>query len=240
MHLKKDLNVFDKAWIGCDNPKELSEEELKKIHKKMTSYNIMRLMQEKIANIRTDLDSFSTVEGFALMTSGLKMVRTDFSKEIQGFQTDPNQHTWKFLDIDSHLTSAREAEDGRISRLLKVAKMRAFKIWFISNILKVSTVLMGLAVIVVLGWIAWLWSGEHFVSFEGFVAAASLTVLSILAGAIGLIVIVQLIRYRKTVHQILLAAALCIFGAAAAWIHLKIFDRWFLIRGELDQKDTTS
>jgi predicted acylesterase/phospholipase RssA len=240
MHLKKDLNVLDKDWIGCDNPKQLSEEELKKTHNKMTSYNIMSSMQEKIANIRTDLDSFSTVEAFALMTSGLKMVRTDFGKEIQGFQTDPNQHAWKFLNIDSHLTSAGEAEDGRISSLLKIAKKRAFKIWFISNILKVCAVLMGLAVVVALGWIAWLWGGEPFMSVKGLVAAASLTVLSILAGAIGLKVIVQLIRYRKTVHQILLAAGLCIFGAAAALIHLKIFDRWFLKKGELDPKDTTT
>ena len=65
-------------------------------------------------------------------------------------------------------------------------------------------------------------------------------ILSNLIGAIGLKVIVQLIRYRKTVHQILMAAGLCAFGAMAAWIHLIFFDRGFLERGEFSKKDRTS
>jgi predicted acylesterase/phospholipase RssA len=236
LHLKKDLKVLDKDWIDCDNPKELSEQELRKIYNELTDYNIMKAVQRKIADIRTDLDSFSTVEAFALMASGLKMMRTGFCREIQGFQTYSNHHSWKFLDIDPYLVSSRESEAGRIAQLLDVAKNRAFKIWHISIYLKTLTVLMGLAMVGGLGWVVSQWGGEPFLTIKGLVAAAAVTVLSILLGAVGLKAVVQLIRYRKTVHQILVAAGLCVFGTMAAWIHLIIFDRWFLNSGRLGKK----
>jgi predicted acylesterase/phospholipase RssA len=236
LHLKKDLKVLDKDWISCDNPKELSEQELRKIYNELTEYNVMKSVQRKIADIRTDLDSFSTVEAFALMASGLKMMRTGFQREIQGFQTHSNRHAWKFLAIDPFLVSSGESEAGRITQLLDIAKNRVFKIWYISMYLKALTVLMGSAAVGGLGWVAWQWGGEPFLTIKGLVAAAAVTVLTILLGAAGLKVVVQLIRYRKTVHQILLAAGLCVFGTIAAWIHLIVFDRWFLNSGRLGKK----
>jgi hypothetical protein len=69
IHLKQDLDVVPIDWIGCEEPPEASTQ----VHEALTEYGVRKEIQELLAGVRTDLDSFSDVEAFALMTSGYRM-----------------------------------------------------------------------------------------------------------------------------------------------------------------------
>ena len=224
-HLKSDLEVQDKDWVECDNPKELSAERLRKLAQKLTRYGIVKSFQEKIANIRTDLDSFSDTEAYALMTSGCNMVRESFAKQIQGYNTIEEKHNWMFLkEINTHLERGQGRIAQRIADLLTVASRRAFKIWEISPLLKTFTYVAGLLGLAGLAWIAYKSHG-----LASIVATVSILIL-------GMIVVVPLVakalKYRKTFPQILIGFGLSTIGIVAAWIHLLIFDKWFLKKGQ--------
>ncbi len=225
LHLKKELHGEDIDWLGCDNPKELSPEELKQAKQKLTSYNILKSLQDKIANIRTDLDSFSDTEAFALMSSGYSMARNELADRLEGFEIDPRERDWDFLKISPEL---RKASGPKwLTKSLEVAKTRAFKIWQLSPLLKALSALLAMIALCALGWFAWSWRAAAFLSVKGLIAAFCWTALTVLIGAIGLGFLVKIIEYRKTINQILLGAGLCLVGTVAAKVHLKIFDPWF-------------
>jgi len=69
LHLKDELPVRDRDWVKCDNPKELGSDELRRAQEELTTYGISKGLQDKLARIRTDLDSFSDAEAFALMAA---------------------------------------------------------------------------------------------------------------------------------------------------------------------------
>jgi hypothetical protein len=225
LHLKDELPAEDKDWIDCDNPKQLSPEEARRAQQELTSYRILKSLQSKLADMRTDLDSFSRVEAYALMVSGCSMVRTKFARAITGFRTQASTHSWKFLELDEPLREAKE-RTKYVARLLDAASQRAFKIWRLSPMLKALAAVLGLAG---LGGLVWLLTLDELgdrslLNVRGLVIA----VLAALAGTIGLGALVKAIQYRKTVNQILGMAAFGLVGAIAAWIHLHIFDPLFL------------
>src|SRR5262249_14870085 len=65
VHLKKELTVVPLDWIDCKDPARVPLRSLA-----TTSYGIDRDIQRHLAGIRTDLDSFTEVEAYALMASG--------------------------------------------------------------------------------------------------------------------------------------------------------------------------
>lgn len=233
VHLKHELPVRAIDWDGCNNRKQLSDEQLRRADQDLTGYGILKTVQEKIAGIRTDLDSFSEVEAFALMTSGCNMVRSEFGSAITGFRTDARLHEWSFL---REAPSLRDNVRARpLMRLLSAASQRAFKVWRLSPWLRGLAALLAVATLAGLGWVVWSWRDESFLTAKGVAAAAAAIGLGLLAGTLGLKALVRAVGYRKTGFQILVAAGLAVFGMAAAWLHLALFDRLFLRRGQLDR-----
>src|SRR6185503_15343191 len=93
VHLKEDLNVDPIDWIGCLDPFDASDDSRPASRRgPLTRYGIAKDVQELLSGVRTDLDSFSDVEAFALMTSGYRMTERSFkySKCISGFP-EPKQ-----------------------------------------------------------------------------------------------------------------------------------------------------
>jgi hypothetical protein len=74
IHLKKDLEVHPVDWIGCEDSPYFGKERRSIDLKDETDYGILKEIQERLAAIRTDLDSFCDAEAYALMTSGYRMV----------------------------------------------------------------------------------------------------------------------------------------------------------------------
>jgi predicted acylesterase/phospholipase RssA len=235
LHLKQGLEVEDRDWINCRNPKQLSEEDLHKQRAVLTNYGVLKRFQRLIAGIRTDLDSFNETEAFALMTSGYNMTTKNVETSIQGVPLDPRTHQWGFLDV---APSLRDPADNKLEKLLDVAGMGFLKIWELSKVLRTLKMVLwaaaGLALLVALV----LWRDEPLFSVRGFTAALGLLGLSIAFGKFGLAQILNFFGVNKTSHQFLVGVALSVAGWFATWVHILIFDRMYLDKGKLDEKNS--
>jgi hypothetical protein len=148
IHLKQDLDVAPVDWIGWDEPPETSKQQ----NRPFTEYGIRREVQELLAGIRTDLDSFSEVEAFALMTSGYRMAE-HYLPKVEVLST--NGHgagDWNFLAIDRVLRDANTTDTSyqRLVRLLRSAGSRMFRFWS----LLLTTLLLSIVGVALIG--SWL------------------------------------------------------------------------------------
>jgi len=234
LHLKRGLEVEDRDWLHCDNPKELTPEQLLAQRAKLTDYGVLKRVQRLVAGIRTDLDAFSDTEAFALMTAGCNMLRVTFDRSLAGFATARAEHAWPFLKVAHTLQSERQAS-GPLERLLGVSGMVMLKIWRLSPILRAVGIVAAAGVVALLLYALVVWRAEPLLTPKGFLAAVALGALVFGAGRLGLGAIVKIIRYRKTLHQILLGAGLAAIGWLVMSLHLKFLNPLFLKYGALSR-----
>ena len=228
LHLKQELESHDIDWVHCSNPKQLSNQQLRNASQQLTTYGVMKSSQEKIANLRTDLDSFSHTEAHALMYSGYSMAKTYVPKEIHGFHMNIESHTWEFLDIKTNLMNPGPAAK-RTERLLDVGSQQAFKIWRLSPILTVIAAALGVGAFGALIWASFFWKGGPSIPVR---TLASL-LLAVVLGFAGAAWIMKVINIKKSIYQALILVGLSIFGSVIAWVHVGIFDKWFLNKGRV-------
>jgi predicted acylesterase/phospholipase RssA len=233
LHLKQGLDVEDRDWINCQNPKQLMEEDLHKQRAVLTRYGILKRFQRLISGIRTDLDSFNETEAFALMTSGYNMTVQNIETSIQGVPLDQRSHQWRFLEVASSL---RDAADKKIESLLKVGGMGMLKIWELSKVLRSLKTILGVAAGLTLLAALVMWHNEPLFSLRGFISALGLLGLTIALGKFGLGWVMKFFNFRKTAHQFLVGLALSVAGWLGTWVHILIFDRIYLIKGKIKDK----
>jgi len=234
LHLKRGLEVEPRDWVDC-NPKELSIDALRQSRAGLTDFHVLKRVQEKLAGIRTDLDSFNDAEAFALMTSGYNMVRTTFDEAISGFEVSRDKHDWHFLKVEPMLRDERHSKP--LDALLAVSGMTMFKLWRLSAPLRVLSVAMLVALVLMLVLVAWGWHDAKPDTFQGVLALGAFKVLILAVSVAGLGGLVKLISWRKTVHQVLIGAALASVGTVVTNIHLRFFDRRFLKRGAVTRNE---
>jgi len=85
VHLKKDLDVAPVNWIGA--PPVAGAPPITQT----TDYGVQRDVQHALANVRTDLDSFSDTEAYALMLSGYRMTAVEMSARCRGWRSRNRQ-----------------------------------------------------------------------------------------------------------------------------------------------------
>lgn len=234
IHLKKDLNVDPVDWVDCQDPFEASDEARPPERRGvMTQYGIPKDIQRLLAAVRTDLDSFSDKEAYALMTSGYRMTEREFPHTIQGFSSPPGDQTkWRFLDIEKAMNqgAGTEKEHRDLIRLLGVSKHKAFKIWRLSLPLKIIAGLLGVTAFLGLAWLSWkLWS-KPLLTVSMVVSAVLWVVLGLFVGS----TIVRIVNCRKTLTQIGIGIGMALLGFIAARIHLHLFDKWYLKLGRIN------
>ena len=233
LHLKKDLASEDRDWVNCQNPKQLSAEQLRAQRSDLTRFGILKRVQRMLAGIRTDLDSFNETEAFALMTSGFNMAVHNIESSIHGFSTNYQSHAWHFLKVDPSL---RDPSDQKLTSLLSVASKGMLKIWELSRPLRALKLALwaigGVALLLAL--ISW--HGEPLSSARGFIAALALLGLTIALGKFGLAWILKVFNIRKTAHQFLAGVALSAVGWLGTWTHILIFDRLYLRKGKFQER----
>jgi predicted acylesterase/phospholipase RssA len=124
LHLKRDLEMDPKDWIGCPLPYDAGDEARPAGEKgPLTSYGINRDLQRRIAAIRTDLDAFHDVEAFALMVSGYRMTEFHFPPELQWLAAPPlEKPPWGFLSMAGEM--AKSAPQPELLSLLDRSAQR--------------------------------------------------------------------------------------------------------------------
>jgi predicted acylesterase/phospholipase RssA len=229
LHLKKDLEAEPVDWVDCQDPTPPGAPE------PLTSYGVQKHVQRRIAAIRTDLDSFSDTEAYALMLSGYRMVDQALRSGLLNMPFDPGEggtHTdWRFLTVEA---AVRDPDlRSRAMQQLQVAHRIAFKVWRRSRGLQIGAagVSLLLLALLVLNWPAWsgvpVWS-EWTLSL-GEVALALMGTVVAMAG----LPVLRLLNVRKTLQQVAIGFGMATVGSIAARLHLHVFDKLFLRQGRL-------
>ena len=231
LHLKKDLDVEPVEWVGCEEPVDPSLDSRRVSGAvPLTSYGIRKDIQRLLSSIRTDLDSFTEVEAFSLMTSGYCMTEAEFPKCIEGFppaiRKDP---AWPFLVVKDAMKRSPGAE--RLKRQLEASRMLAFKVWKLMPVLRYCSWALGLATITLLVWFRQSWWPLIILSLTLGVVATGAGVL--VGNRIFGSAAMRVVDYRKTLTDFLLGFGMCIVGWIAARIHLHVFDKLFLWQGRI-------
>jgi predicted acylesterase/phospholipase RssA len=233
LHLRKGLHADPLDWVGCQDPHEASDEARPAAERGvLTRYGIHREMQRRIAAIRTDLDSFSDAEAFALMTSGYRMATQAFREDTSLRKlplAEAEPADWEFLRLEESLGRAPGA--GHLGNILEVARHRAGKAWRLSPALKAVAVMLALAAAMAAGWLA-LTFWERPLLTVGMLGTLGLTLAA--AAIVGKWV-VRVVRLKDTFTRIGIGVGLALLGPLMVRIHLWIFDRLYLRLGRLSR-----
>jgi hypothetical protein len=217
LHLKKGLDAAPVDWEDCQDPYDESDAARPAERRRvLTSYGVHKDVQQRLAAIRTDLDSFHETEAWALMASGYAQAKSELPKCVSGFPpgtATPPQ--WRFLPV----LQAMNAPVGgtTFGRLLDVARERAFKVWRLDPRLQIAAAGIGL---IVLAGMVWLLVRLP----SGFYAA-----LFAVAAVVGSLCLVQ--RVRDWLGKVGVGIGLALFGWLASRAHLRWFDPMYLRRG---------
>ena len=133
LHLKKDLEAGQIDWLDCQDPTEENSVAT------LTSYGIPRPVQRRLAAIRTDLNSFSDTEAYALMLSGYRMMKTEVQKSVPHLPFSADlKVSWNFLAIEDVVTRVPGSENGHVDLLkqLDISARLLFKPWLLLPMLK--------------------------------------------------------------------------------------------------------
>lgn len=221
IHLKKDLTGGSKDWIDSNDPIIASE------LKPVTNYGINSEYQAAIANIRTDLDSFTNNEAHALMLSGYKMTQHYCPKNLSANNEDGIQPTWSFQRLETELK--KETSSGELLKQLKVGKKLAFKVWFLSYI--PITLLLIILLFTLAPLYLWLPYSLKIEVLELMTGGFSLLVALALVSRFMGLKLFKRVPYIKSLRKLAIGSISLLIGTILGQIHIRIFDRLFLYIG---------
>lgn len=240
IHMQKDLVGRSLDWIDCQDLKPaIADTEL-------TSYGIAKDLQAKIASLRTDLDSFTEVEAYALMASGymmteqqLKVLDRQHKKDGKsdnwgGFEIDaPQQRSWEFLKLKDLLAEkpSDQASDKRkdLALQLQVGSNLFFKAWYLSPWLKYTGYAVAGLILLVLSKLIMLQWQNTFISIS--VGGAVFVLLGVIAGLF--LPALKWLNPKKETRSLAIKFSIALTGFCLAKLHLYVFDPLFLARGKL-------
>ena len=231
LHMKLDLQSRPVNWIGAREPEERSWRQPDLDYSEVTSYGMRREIQSMLAGVRTDLDSFHDLEASALMISGFRMTESELPKSVPGFPLDTaNPVAWRFLELEKSLTPNGK-QFAKASNALNIAKMSAFKIWYLIPTLK----LLGLATVAAIV-VTVIWACFHYSSTPLITAGAiGIAIVTMAATAVLGKHAMTFFRARTTYHRVVIGLAVAVLAWLLTWIHLLVFDPMYLRYGKRDR-----
>lgn len=246
VHLTKDLDVAPVDWLTSDDPSPVKKPEL------WAGYGVLKEVQRLLAAVRTDLDSFTDAESYALMTSGYLMTARELEVDrvIEGVpepavpQPKPN---WRFLAVKEILEKADDDPKSAYQSFLKqlrVAGSLAFKVWRLRRGLQVCAAALALVALGLASYGIW-WVlitpevRNAPLATYGQIVKGFLTMLLTLLATLALgKTLMMFVQYKKTLARALVHIGMRIFGFAVARLHVHVFDRMYLAVGRVRQKPT--
>jgi hypothetical protein len=190
LHLKKGVAGAAVPWIGCETrPLTSADEAEPDDDSPLTCYGVQKSIPPLLSTMRTDLDSFSDLEAFALMYDGYRMAEHYVSK-MGGMPMETNARTesWPFLAIGPAMQG--NDQTPRLERHLRIGAGRAGKIMKISHKARmaVQTVLVVTAALFLF---LLLWAGFAYAWYQPLVIAG--IIVGALAGLYIVLLIIALI-----------------------------------------------
>jgi predicted acylesterase/phospholipase RssA len=250
VHLKQELGLPPLSWIDCKNPPQEPQRSTR------TSYGVDRDIQQKISEMRTDLDSFTEVEAYSLMASGYQATARQLEQLDDEYQlTNPGQRwggfdvhaprassatgagAWPFAALFDIIGKEPASPDLRRHDLgiqLAVSRELFGKVWRLHGTLQGIAVAAVIAVLALIAYEFGLHAGEEW----PFAPQFTLSTNGILAAIIGALAVfgfpvLKFVRIRKADESWAVRALAASFGWIACNIHLAVFDGMFLRRGSL-------
>jgi hypothetical protein len=241
--LKKELSVVPLDWIDCKDPARIPQRSFA-----TTDYGIDRDIQRLLAGIRTDLDSFTEVEAYALMASGYLMTEGELralqaDHERSGalgswgdFLVDAPRGRWPFLRLADLMRQPPDSADCRRQDLafqLRAGSGLFFKVWKVVPGLRLA-VLIGASAIAIAGvcvvfetWNSPLRGPE----WQMTVGHAVLALLFLVAATVY--PLLKWLNPNRALRGYLAKAIVALVGWVASNTHLRLFDPLYLARGRL-------
>jgi len=130
VHLKKGLPAPPRDWNGCQEPYSREDDALPPSYSQGEAlYGIDPEVQRALAELRTDLDSFSDDEAYSLMAAGYAMARRELPAALPDLPPDPALEAaveWPFAAALGRL--AEPERDGEsLVDILAVGHARFFR-----------------------------------------------------------------------------------------------------------------
>lgn len=240
VHLKQDLDVDPVDWIDCLDPSDADDDDARPAGRKgrLTSYGIAKDIQQSLASVRTDLDSFSDVEAYALMASAYRMTEHAFAEKkcVEGFDATDSPVEWDFLKIEDGMKGVGP-HYRRVKELLGVSGALAFKIWKLKRWLQYVAYLLAALAFVGGVWAAYAFRDSVLLKAIT-VGAIALFVVGFALTALGTALIgkrlMRVVRLRETLIRAGVWLFVGVFGSVVAWLHLRFFDPLFLKEGSIE------
>jgi hypothetical protein len=179
-----------------------------------------RTVQRLLLNIRTDLDSFSDIEAFALMYSGYQMATHQLREQLPELKSrEPETLTnWTFLCIGKRIDGS--IEDKEINDALRRGATAAFRF---SRLLPRLAIGCSAALLVAAAMIGWHFGFGKLLLGVGIVAAGILfPMMAVLRGEL----------FRSPI-QPMISLFFLLIGWIPAKIHMRFINDAYLRRGSL-------
>lgn len=212
----------------------------------VTSYGVERRIQAALANLRTDLDSFTDREALSLMYSGYQMASANL-----GSSATPGGQ-WRFLDVGGACGGGKQADPPTegLLRHLETGSRLAFKVWHLNGWLNALRLLvLGSAAVAALGGLVYLWRGKVKLPLDGKaidlggMAGSVLLLLLPIALTIAFPVAKAWIARLKpalnpgsVISRVVTGLVMALGGWFVCRLHLWTFDRVFLWMGSVKRK----
>jgi hypothetical protein len=229
LHLKKDLESEPVSWRECQDPLDTRDRARSARRNVLVGSGLQKEVQELLSGIRTDLDSFTDVEAFSLMTSGYRQAQAQLRACLPAFAGSTSAPvSWRFLVIEPALQPGRGFDP--LKDQLRIGEKIAGKVWFLSKPLAAAAIIV---IAAALAGLVWLW----LVFADRQLLTVRTLGVTVAVGVATLVVprLVQLARYRQTVRDVGIRTLLGALVAVGFKIHRRFFDPIFLAQGKAER-----
>jgi hypothetical protein len=230
LHLRED-DAEPLDWRECQDPFEASDEARPAARRGiLTSYGLRKDIQRLLSAIRTDLDSFTEVETFALMASGYHQTDAEMSK-LPGVSAAPRTaEQWRFLRIMKLLEPGKGYDD--LKKHLNIGRLTGGKVWLLDPVLTIIGAVILAAGLVGLALLCWTYQARTLLT----VGSLGLLAVALVLGAFSTH-IMQIVRYKKTFRNAALRGLSGVALAMGFKFHRRFLDRRFLELGSLSRHE---
>ncbi|MDC4206849.1 MAG: patatin-like phospholipase family protein [Candidatus Manganitrophus sp.] len=245
MHMLRGLSGQAVSWIGPDEKPAEPEKKERLPETTSESFGVDCEVQNLLSRIRTDLDSFSDVEAYALMYDGYKMSEQEIPKckafkELLSGSAPIAPPPCRFLEIAPLMAKPTPA----FLQQLKVGGERVLKIF------RLNIPVAAVTGIVLVGLLFWLWKVlgptilaqlARQVTIGGLLLSGAILALGFLPVISRVLPLFRFLRGPTSfIVRFVVRALIPAIASGPIALHIFIFDRLFLKQGTLERLGLSS